>query len=318
MAAVALWIVWVAPYILRNGRQRLQAAGETTGHAADFETQEPQAGPALMLAVQQEKPMDNLQGTPPGQHTPTAPGRRRDSSTSQGPLRIKYGRCTIALVGLVTLFAVPVTGILCLAGIASIWFPVLALVSTAFSVLILRRLAVRDRRRRLRAALRAAMSTPSVEAAAGDFTPSQPGGREPQLFDAEAGKQAPPPLSAFELRQAALAVAAEAGDTPAPTGDPLEAGTDEPWQPVELPKPTYVEAAKAERPAPEPLDLPEAPKPVGRPSLKQGAAQSAAQQPTTPVSQEIAGSPTTQQAGLTSRSQSALSNLDDVLQRRRA
>ena len=171
MAAVALWIVWVAPYILRNGRQRLQAAGETTGHAADFETQEPQAGPALMLAVQQEKPMDNLQGTPPGQHTPTAPGRRRDSSTSQGPLRIKYGRCTIALVGLVTLFAVPVTGILCLAGIASIWFPVLALVSTAFSVLILRRLAVRDRRRRLRAALRAAMSTPSVEAAAGDLTP---------------------------------------------------------------------------------------------------------------------------------------------------
>ena len=319
MAAVALWIVWVAPYILRNGRQRLQAAGETTGHAADFETQEPQAGPALMLAVQQEKPMDNLHGTPPGSDTATAPGRRRDSSTSQGPLRIKYGRCTIALAGLVMLFAVPVTGVLCLAGIASIWFPVIAMFGTAFSVLLLRRLAVRDRRRRVRAAFRAAMSTPRMEATADALTSSQPGGREPQLFDAEAGKQAPPPpLSAFELRQAALAVAAEAGDTSAPAGDLVDAGTDEPWQPVELPKPTYVEAAKAERPAPEPLDLPEAPKPVGRPSLKQGAAQSAAQQPTTAVSQEIAGSPATQQAGGASRNQSALSNLDDVLQRRRA
>jgi hypothetical protein len=318
MAAVALWIVWVAPYVLRNGRQRLQTAGETTGHAADFETQEPQAGPALMLAVQQEKPMDNLHGKPPGPDTSTALGRRGDSSTSQGHLRIKYGRCTIALLGLVMLFAVPVTGILCLAGIASIWFPVIALFGTAFSILLLRRLAVRDRRRRLRAAFRAAMSAPLVEAAADALTPSQPG-REPQLFDAEAGKQAPPPpLSASELRQAALAVAAEAGDTSAPTGDPVEAGTDEPWQPVELPKPTYVEAAKAERPAPEPLDLPEAPKPVGRPSLKQGAAQSAAQQPTTAVSQEISGSSATQQAGGTSRNQSALSNLDDVLQRRRA
>jgi len=65
----------------------------------------------------------------------------------------------------------------------------------------------------------------------------------------------------------------------------------------------YVEAAKAERPAPEPLDLPEAPKAVGKPSLKQGT-------PATTVAAPDA-KPLT-------KAQSALGNLDDVLQRRRA
>lgn len=50
------------------------------------------------------------------------------------------------------------------------------------------------------------------------------------------------------------------------------------------------------------MDLPEAPKPVGKPVLKQGA-----------VQQEAAGPARTAVKG-----QSALSNLDDVLQRRRA
>ncbi|WCI08513.1 hypothetical protein PJ267_20095 [Arthrobacter sp. OVS8] len=45
---------------------------------------------------------------------------------------------------------------------------------------------------------------------------------------------------------------------------------------MEVPKPTYVEAPKAERAAPEPLDLPEAPKAVGKPSLKQGLPQAPA------------------------------------------
>ena len=79
------------------------------------------------------------------------------------------------------------------------------------------------------------------------------------------------------------------------------------WEPVEVPKPTYVEAAKAERPAPEPLDLPEAPKSAGKPSLKQGTAAAP------PVAPPNAGP-----AGPQGKAQSALSNLDDVLQRRRA
>jgi hypothetical protein len=67
-----------------------------------------------------------------------------------------------------------------------------------------------------------------------------------------------------------------------------------------------VDAAKAERPAPKPLELPEAPKAVGKPSLKQGAAAAPPAAPAAAEGPEL------------SKAQSALSNLDDVLQRRRA
>jgi hypothetical protein len=52
------------------------------------------------------------------------------------------------------------------------------------------------------------------------------------------------------------------------------------------------------------LDLPEAPKPVGKPVLKQSA--------------EQAEAAAAAQVRTASKGQSALSNLDDVLQRRRA
>jgi hypothetical protein len=107
------------------------------------------------------------------------------------------------------------------------------------------------------------------------------------------------PLTAMELREAALAVAVAAGDTSA-----AQAAPSTTWDPVEVPKPVYVEAAKAERPAPEPLELPEAPKATGKPSLKQGAA-------------GVPAAPAAEAQQLT-KAQSALSNLDDVLQRRRA
>ena len=100
--------------------------------------------------------------------------------------------------------------------------------------------------------------------------------RESTLFDAEAAAPEPKRLTAVELREAALAVALAAGDNSgqASTAQDAAAPADEsaPWEPVEVPKPTYVEAAKAERPAPQPLDLPEAPKAAGKPSLKQGNA----------------------------------------------
>jgi hypothetical protein len=122
---------------------------------------------------------------------------------------------------------------------------------------------------------------------------------ENPLFDAEAGRPKIKPLTAVELREAALAVAVAAGDTSA-----VQAVPGSTWDPVEVPKPVYVEAAKAERPAPAPLDLPEAPKATGKPSLKQGAV-------------AVPAAPATEAQQLT-KAQSALSNLDDVLQRRRA
>ena len=88
----------------------------------------------------------------------------------------------------------------------------------------------------------------------------------------------------------------------------FRAGAGSSWEPVEVPKPTYVEAPKAERPAPEPLDLPEAPKPVGKPILKLP--------PPPPPPPRIPHS--TRLWHPLQGIQCTLSNLDDVLQRRRA
>ena len=134
---------------------------------------------------------------------------------------------------------------------------------------------------------------------------------ESPLFDAQANaaerNPAPTPLTAQELRQAALAEAAASGDTSVRRSADSPAGEGSSWKPVEVPKPTYVEAPKAERAAPEPLDLPEAPKAVGKPSLKQGLPQA----PGGGLGAESESKPL-------GKAQSALSNLDDVLQRRRA
>ena len=64
----------------------------------------------------------------------------------------------------------------------------------------------------------------------------------------------PKPLTAVELREAALAVALAAGDNSARQSAAGAAGMvpETSWEPVEVPKPTYVEAAKADRPLPSP------------------------------------------------------------------
>lgn len=127
-------------------------------------------------------------------------------------------------------------------------------------------------------------------------------------------------LTAEELRQAALAEAAESGEKPEETPKPT-------WEPVEVPKPKYVESAKADRPAPEPLDLPAEPKPEGKPSIKAGAVA-----PRVDVKvgqdQDGSGSNSAAQDGspdqattskpVSTKPAAGLNNLDDVLQRRRA
>lgn len=315
MVAVVLWIVWVAPYVLRNRGQQVLAAGESMVDAIDEETQEPQAGTVLRLAAQQEKPMETLQSRTAAADTGTRQVRGQNAGSRTGTLRIRYGRCAIALAGVGMLLTAFVSGVLRAFGVGSTWLPVGAVLATASAVFLLRFLAVRDRRARVKAAFDSAMAAaaPSAARPAEELPIGER--RESRIFDAEAGRTEPAPLSAFELRQAALAVAAAAGDTSAPvrskapdrpqTEDPAQS---EGWEPVEVPKPTYVDAAKAQRPAPEPLDLPEAPKPLGKPSLKQGATQA----PAAPVEPAAAG------GGQPGKGQSALSNLDDVLQRRRA
>lgn len=310
VVAVALWIVWVAPYVLRNRQHQLQPAAELISEINFAEPADPQAGNVMKMAAQQENSMETKQatGSAQGSRTPAVgPGA---ATARPGALRIRYGRCALALVGLVSLLTGLVAGVFLMFGMGSSWLPVGALLAAVASVAWLRRLAVRDRRARMNAAFRAAMTAPERQMRVAVRRPS----REPavdapesQLFDAEAGsKPKVKPLTAQELREAALAEAKASGDTALRTaatpGSAVNAEAK--WEPVDVPKPTYVEAAKAERAAPEPLDLPEAPKAVGKPSLKQGPAAAPAASGSAPKT--------------LTKAQSALSNLDDVLQRRRA
>jgi hypothetical protein len=312
VVAVALWIVWVAPYLLRSGRHQFQAAGDLMMESVDHETANPQAGTVLHMTVQQENPMDTRKSSASGaRSTPAGTSAPKDG----GAFRIRYGRVAIALAGLLSFATALISGVLAVFGVGTGWLPSLAFLAGAAAVVVLRRLAVRDRRRKVNAAFSAAMDAsanrprPAAHPAVPQTADETATLRESTLFDAEAAAPQPKPLTAVELREAALAVALAAGDRSglASAQDAAAPAKDESdsWEPVQVPKPTYVEAAKAERPAPEPLDLPEAPKAAGKPSLKQGTAAAPA------VASPNAGRPQ-------GKAQSALSNLDDVLQRRRA
>ncbi len=255
----------------------------------------------MNITAQQEKAMDIRKSPGAAQVTAAAEPAAKEAA---GGFRIRYGRTAVALLALIALLTALVSGVLLPFGLGTPLLPVSAFLAALGALLLLRGLAVRDRRKKVSAAFRAAMSAPARRESEPERTPAPQPGPQPEspLFDAEAHQPKAMPLTAAELRQAALAVALEAGDTSARTAkDSAPAG--EAWEPVEVPKPVYVDAAKAERPAPEPLDLPESPKAVGKPSLKQGTPAAPAAAP--------AEKPLT-------KAQSALSNLDDVLQRRRA
>ncbi|MFM9429158.1 hypothetical protein [Arthrobacter sp. MP_2.3] len=313
--AVALWIVWVAPYLLRNGRHLVQPAGEPAPDASNLETATPQAGYVMKMAAQQERPMTSTHWTGSGSGNITSDGVPWTQAPAPA-FKIRYGRLALATAGLLLLLTGFVSAVLGIFGLGSFWLPVTSLLGAAAAVFTLRWLAVRDRRRKVDAAFRAAMSAPTHpdRSAPSHFplhAPEELRERaENPLFDAQAGaldqKPAPIALTALELRQAALAEAAASADASVRAAD-ARMGQGASWDPVEVPKPTYVEAPKAERAAPVPLDLPEAPRAVGKPSLKQGHPQAQAASRTQDAHPKPLG-----------KAQSALSNLDDVLQRRRA
>lgn len=250
---------------------------------------------------------------------PAARGAAGTPETAQPhpDFSIRYGRTALALAGALALAVVVIGLPLAVFGAASWWLPVNALLVAAGAVASLRALAVRDRRLRVEAAFRDAMSVgrqlppapqPDPEPLPVPEKPVQR--RETVLFDREdsagtkaaAGKGASAeakiitapgssdrPLTPAELRTAALESAAASAkkSSDRPAGPPKTSTT--PWEPVAVPKPIYVEAPVAQRPVPAPLVPPQTPKSTARTPLRPGAA---------PVTGKI--------------------NLDDVLQRRRA
>ena len=228
----------------------------------------------------------------------------RPASAAAGPLRIRYGRLALAGLGLLFLAGILAGGTAALLGAVSGWLPVGAVVGTIGVFGVLRNLAVRDRRARRARQAAAAAARRSVQPAPAAPARVNPGadtvfdasssagadGRAVAAAPVQPSAPAPKPvprLTAAELRAAALAEAAKSAEASS-------------WEPVAVPKPTYVDAAMAPRPAPKPMAVPASPKPVLKTPIR-------------PVAAPPAGS-----TAIDPRPATGILNLDDVLQRRRA
>ncbi len=319
-AIVGLWLIWVGPYVLRIRRPAVLAETVATSALVPPARAESRVSQGSIMEMSghsngasDTRTVGSSSGIQPGTERPT----------------IRRGRTSIAAVGAVALIAAVICVPLAALSVVPALLPLGAFVVSLLAVAGLRRLAIRDRRREVDAAFADAISS-SRPAAVTPRAPAVPGPRrETRLFDAETSvpandegspvgdhpTSAAPTLTATDLRQAALAVAASAAAPSAgpsaakpsltvPETVPEPSGT---WQPVEVPKPMYVAAAKAERQAPAPLELPDAPKAQAGTSLKQGAVPPVIESPDTSSGPSPASNPTTGRM-----------NLDDVLQRRRA
>lgn len=321
VAIVGLWLIWVAPYVLRIRRPALLAETVDTSALIPPATAESRVSQGSIM---------EMSGHSHDAAEPRPAGSSPRSTPSQERFVIRPTRTAIAGVGALSLLAAIVCLPLAILAVVPALAPAAAFILFLLAVAGLRVLAVRDRRRRVNAAFAEAMYAPATTTEPAPLALHAPR-RETSLFDAETssilaeenskvGERRPAaasPLTATELRQAALAVASgaengTAGEA-APTGPAVPGGStlaNHPggtWEPVEVPKPMYVAAAKAERQAPAPLELPEAPKAQTRTSLKQGAV---------PPVVDTTGQST--QDDDTTAPPTGRLNLDDVLQRRRA
>ncbi|MCZ2404353.1 hypothetical protein IV498_14490 [Paenarthrobacter sp. Z7-10] len=351
---VALWLIWVAPYALgRRGPATVLNAASGAGDASEAFTAAPTHRPYGSMVMEIQKPQEirmtsstsrtaqRPSGASSGTGSSTA-GVEHSTAAKAPPLKINYGRSAAALIGALALLTAVVGGVLALLGLVPATVPLAAVVVFAGCIVLLRTLAVRARRARINDAFRAAMganhTAPVPPTAPGPRSTSKDGAAKPSpkadkravpVFDGEAGsasagsRNAPSsdlkPFTAVELRRAALqeaegksqsAVVAETDFVPEPPT----------WEPVELPKPSYVASARAERPAPLPLNLPQAPKASGKTSIKATEAAVVISQCADNAAGEISATPDvgTVAVAASAKSGHGLTNLDDVLQRRRA
>ncbi|WP_430298029.1 hypothetical protein [Sinomonas sp. B1-1] len=306
-AAVLLWLLWVAPYLLKRRRPpRAAAEAALLSEAAPGGPQDGGlAGAASSLSLDPAvrsagsertgKPEDH----DAGDHAASAAASR----PAPRPFRVRWGRVVLAGIGLAMLLASVVCLGLLVLGVP-LWLPLVFAAGTAASATVLRSLAVRDQRRRVDAAFRAAMREPGPAPAQRQRPPAPS-----EVFDGgDTPAPAPKVLTREELRAVALEVARASQASADAAAKASGADSEETWEPVGVPKPSYMDAAKAERPEPEPLPAQEDPKPEGRPVLKP--------KPEIPEPGSVPGVPAlaprpTGRAG-------ALGNLDDVLRRRRA
>lgn len=272
-----------------------------------------------------------MESTTSDAHTHVEPGPSTAMpSAAERPLKIRWGRTLVALVGLMALLVAGISGALSMLSLATSGLTWTSLAVFGVVVAGLRTMAVRDQI--ARRAARLAAGTTSKLASTQASAPA-PELRETTLFDGAKGAPPAPvqkPLTAEELRSAALRVAAKGtadaklAHTQTLAEGELEAET---WEPVEVPVPGYVTAARAASKA-EPLAIPAAPKSAGT-SIKADQAgvgvpgdhEGVVAVPDVPdVAGQDAPAPVAAPAAVapSERGSYALNNLDDVLQRRRA
>ncbi|WP_155849910.1 hypothetical protein [Arthrobacter sp. H41] len=255
----------------------------------------------------------------------TEPSATR-SPQSLPALNVRYGRIILALAGILGLLGAVTTFPFAAFGVVPAAWPVLLGVIAVSAIALLRALAVRDRRARVNRAFAEAMwpepagNTGFETVVAGPPRELPRTGRMPEtvLFDMEqptppaptetepadpagpgtGGKSSGEPHHEEPLR--------EPGEDPEHRSGTPGAARGSTWQPIDVPRPTYVDAARAERSAPAPLELPDAPKPAGRTSFKESAAALATARPSSAADEPANSSPV------------GKINLDDILQRRRA
>lgn len=221
----------------------------------------------------------------------SAPAAPRGTG-SGGEFTVHWGRTVVALIVALALLTTLIAGLL--VGVGAVPGPV-PLVSGGVALLglgTLRAMAVVRRRRRRRAqldeALREAMN-PDIEAS-GVRPPSVPttdrAATEARTgpFDAlsrdDAGRGGPGSLQELDADGLPVELGRTFADAPHEQPVPPAAHAASParaWEPREVPKPKYLEARAAERPAPEPL-IPEEPRPEGEVSLKDAAERARAEQ----------------------------------------
>lgn len=242
-------------------------------------------------------------------------------SAAPSHFKVRWGRTSLALVGLLALFVAVISGVVSLFGAVSAGLPIFALLVFAGVVAGLRMLAVRDAGRRAFAASLASTTPASATVA----TPAEPEVlRETVLFDAAADAEPAPvqkALTADELRLAALRVAAKgAADAKLAHTQTLAEGEfdGEKWEPIEVPKPGYVTAARAAAFAAEPLSVPLAPKSAGTSIKADLAGIGVPADVELVVSVDVEVTTPSAPAAAPAKPVHALNNLDDVLQRRRA
>lgn len=227
-------------------------------------------------------------------------------------LRLRHGRLAIAAVGALAAVTVVVGGVLAPFGVVAGSVPGYALAVLAACFIGLRSLAVRGRRRRSLARMEAAFA----EAMSGPLVAAPPR-RDSELFDAQTVTAVDPSaaLTAQEARAEARRAAAAAEPRPA------EATT---WEPVQVPRPMYVDAEKAERPAPEPFAAEEPKRPQTVTSILQDTRiQTAAEADgsgvaSLPVAAAQGGATAPAAVPAQGPAPEGRINLDAVLQRRRA